>query len=88
MSIDQNTGDDTLNDFLLDMPEERMRRLGIGWLLLALGSLVVGGLLTSTPLTLFLMPVVYVMIDDLVNWLKRIFSRAHNMQAAVTATAE
>jgi hypothetical protein len=35
-----------LNRLLLDMPGARMRRLTIGWLLLALGSLVVGGLLT------------------------------------------
>jgi cytochrome c oxidase subunit 1 len=32
--------------FVLDMPEEQVRRLSTGWLLLALGSLVVGGLLT------------------------------------------
>jgi len=34
------------NKLLLSMPGEQMRRLSIGWLLLALGSLVVGGLLT------------------------------------------
>lgn len=46
MNIDHNTHISTFNDFLLDMPAEQMRRLSIGWLLLALGSLVVGGLLT------------------------------------------
>ncbi|MFQ6113494.1 MAG: efflux RND transporter permease subunit, partial [bacterium] len=36
------------------------------------GLAVVGGLLTSTPLTLFLMPILYVMLDDLVQWFARI----------------
>lgn len=40
------------------------------------GLAVVGGLLTSTPLTLFLMPVLYVMFDDLMNWMKKIVARA------------
>ena len=40
------------------------------------GLAVVGGLLTSTPLTLFLMPVLYVMFDDLVIWMKRILLKA------------
>lgn len=38
------------------------------------GLAVVGGLLTSTPLTLFLMPTVYVMLDDLAIWISRIFT--------------
>ena len=42
-----NRGESELPDgFVLDMPEQRVRRLSTGWLLLALGSLVVGGLLT------------------------------------------
>lgn len=36
----------SLDGFELDMPGVRIRRLAVGWLLLALGSLVVGGLLT------------------------------------------
>jgi HAE1 family hydrophobic/amphiphilic exporter-1 len=40
------------------------------------GLAVVGGLLTSTPLTLFLMPIVYVMLDDLTAWISRIFATA------------
>ena len=40
------------------------------------GLAVVGGLLTSTPLTLFLMPVLYVMFDDLMNWMKKIVAKA------------
>jgi HAE1 family hydrophobic/amphiphilic exporter-1 len=40
------------------------------------GLAVVGGLLTSTPLTLFLMPIVYVMLDDLTSWISRVFATA------------
>ena len=46
MSIDHDSGHEDSNKLLLEMPGERMRRLTIGWLMLALGSLVVGGLLT------------------------------------------
>jgi cytochrome c oxidase subunit 1 len=46
MSIDHFSGSEPTNKLALEMPGERMRRLTIGWLLLALGSLVVGGLLT------------------------------------------
>jgi cytochrome c oxidase subunit 1 len=44
MSIEHYS--ETSNDLRLEMPGERMRRLTIGWLLLSLGSLVVGGMLT------------------------------------------
>ena len=44
------------------------------------GLAVVGGLITSTPLTLFLMPVMYVIFDDLVNWLKKILVTAGSFQ--------
>jgi HAE1 family hydrophobic/amphiphilic exporter-1 len=44
------------------------------------GLAVVGGLLTSTPLTLFLMPIVYVMLDDFTLWMKKIFHSAKIMQ--------
>jgi HAE1 family hydrophobic/amphiphilic exporter-1 len=46
------------------------------------GLAVVGGLLTSTPLTLFLMPIIYVMLDDLVHWLSRIVSRVSSLQTS------
>lgn len=39
------------------------------------GMAVVGGLLTSTPLTLLLMPTLYVLFDDFVNLIKRIYAR-------------
>ncbi len=42
----QNSRYEYLNAYVLDMPEASVRRLSTGWLLLALGSLVVGGLLT------------------------------------------
>ena len=46
MSIDHPNERIAPNELILEMPGERIRRLSIGWLLLALGSLVVGGLLT------------------------------------------
>jgi cytochrome c oxidase subunit 1 len=46
MSIDDTSESDAPGRLVLEMPGERMRRLTIGWLLLALGSLVVGGLLS------------------------------------------
>ncbi len=45
MSADQYA-DQMVNGFSLDMPEAPSQRLAIGWLSLALGSLIVGGLLT------------------------------------------
>ncbi len=47
------------------------------------GLAVVGGLLTSTPLTLFLMPIVYVMLDDLVTWISKIFATARQLRPGV-----
>ena len=46
MSIDHTSVSEPTNRLALEMPGERMRSLIIGWLSLALGSLVVGGLLT------------------------------------------
>jgi cytochrome c oxidase subunit 1 len=46
MSIDDHSERDAPGKLVLEMPREQMRRLTIGWLLLALGSLVVGGLLS------------------------------------------
>ena len=48
------------------------------------GLAVVGGLVTSTPLTLFLMPIVYVMLDDLAAWISKIFVTARTMRAKVS----
>ena len=40
-----------------------------------LGQAVIGGVLTSSLLTLVVVPVVYCYLDDLANWLKRRFAR-------------
>ncbi|MFQ5822568.1 MAG: efflux RND transporter permease subunit [bacterium] len=52
------------------------------------GLAVVGGLLTSTPLTLFLMPIVYVMLDDLVHWISRIWAKALAMRTGLGKVTE
>ena len=44
------------------------------------GLAVVGGLLTSTPLTLFLMPIVYIMLDDLTAWISKISTTAQRIR--------
>jgi multidrug efflux pump subunit AcrB len=41
-----------------------------------LGITIVGGLILSQMLTLFTTPVVYIYMDRLQSWLRRIFSRA------------
>ncbi len=46
MPVNRDTENALLNAYVLDVPAEGLRRLSIGWLSLALGSLVVGGLLT------------------------------------------
>ena len=40
-----------------------------------LGQAVIGGVITSSLLTLVVVPVVYSYLDDLTNWLKRLFFR-------------
>ncbi len=52
------------------------------------GLAVVGGLLTSTPLTLFLMPIIYVMLDDLAAWVRRVFAAARGRQAQMAEAVE
>jgi len=46
MHTDQSTHNQIIDGFDLDPPEAGSRRLSVGWLSLALGSLVVGGLFT------------------------------------------
>ncbi len=46
---------------------------------------VVGGLITSTLLTLIVVPVVYTLLDDLAAWLRRHFSRAARATHATAA---
>ncbi len=45
------------------------------------GIAIVGGLLTSTPLTLFIIPVVYVFLDDLTLWVKTVADKALQVSA-------
>jgi hydrophobic/amphiphilic exporter-1 (mainly G- bacteria), HAE1 family len=40
-----------------------------------MGQAVIGGVITSSVLTLVVVPVVYCYMDDLANWLRRIFGR-------------
>jgi len=44
---------------------------------------VIGGLLASTALSLFVVPVIYTLMDDLEHWFKRVFG--HKPAAAVVA---
>jgi multidrug efflux pump subunit AcrB len=46
---------------------------------------VIGGLLTSTGLSLLIVPVVYTYIDDLERALGRLFRRSHPLEPAATA---
>ncbi|MFQ5639187.1 MAG: efflux RND transporter permease subunit [bacterium] len=52
------------------------------------GLAVVGGLLTSTPLTLFLMPIFYVIFDDIVAWAARVFATARSMRGELANVPE
>jgi HAE1 family hydrophobic/amphiphilic exporter-1 len=44
------------------------------------GLAVVGGLLSCTPLTLFLMPIVYIMLDDFKAWILKIVMTAQGIK--------
>ena len=51
-----------------------------------MGQAVIGGVITSSLLTLVVVPVVYCYLDDLAEWAKRRFNR-HSAPAAVVADA-
>jgi multidrug efflux pump subunit AcrB len=51
-----------------------------------MGASVIGGLIASTALSLFVVPVIYTMFDDLEHWFKRRFSRSPRLTAAVDAS--
>jgi multidrug efflux pump subunit AcrB len=51
-----------------------------------MGASVIGGLIASTALSLFVVPVIYTMFDDLEQWFKKKFSRAPRLTAAVDAS--
>jgi HAE1 family hydrophobic/amphiphilic exporter-1 len=42
-----------------------------------MGQAVIGGTITSSILTLVVVPVVYTYVDDLAAWTKRLFSKSH-----------
>lgn len=52
------------------------------------GLAVVGGLLTSTPLTLFIMPILYVIFDDLTQWVLSIARRVREYRRVVPVEAQ
>jgi Cu/Ag efflux pump CusA len=43
-----------------------------------MGAAVIGGLIASTVLSLFVVPVIYTLFDDGEHWIKRRFSRLFN----------
>jgi multidrug efflux pump subunit AcrB len=51
-----------------------------------MGASVIGGLIASTALSLFVVPVIYTMFDDLEHWFKKKFSRSPRLAAAVDAS--
>ena len=57
-----------------------------------MGQAVIGGVITSSLLTLVVVPVVYCYMDDLANWFKRLFSgkeaRAKALKSAATALSK
>jgi len=48
---------------------------------------VIGGLITSTFLSLLVIPVVFTFVDDLEQWVSRRLKRPHHEQAAAPAAA-
>ncbi|MEO8307496.1 MAG: efflux RND transporter permease subunit [Pseudomonadota bacterium] len=46
-----------------------------------MGASVIGGLIASTALSLFVVPVIYTMFDDLEQWFKKKFSRSPRLAA-------
>jgi HAE1 family hydrophobic/amphiphilic exporter-1 len=53
-----------------------------------MGVAVVGGMLTSTFLTLLIIPVVYTLFSDFGSWLRRVWHREKPEMAAVAAQPE
>jgi HAE1 family hydrophobic/amphiphilic exporter-1 len=52
-----------------------------------MGQAVIGGVLTSTLLTLVVVPVVYCYMDDLGRWIQRLWSgRSHEDDSSATGS--
>ena len=47
-----------------------------------------GGLITSTLLSLFYVPVVFTYVDDLKRWVKGVVARMHRPSVAASAISE
>jgi multidrug efflux pump subunit AcrB len=52
-----------------------------------MGAAVIGGLLASTALSLFVVPVVYTLMDGFEQRVRRLFGRAEEMPSAAVDTA-
>jgi len=52
-----------------------------------MGAAVIGGMLTSTFLTLLVVPCVYTIMDDLGGWVKGIFNGAHESKESAPVEA-
>jgi Cu/Ag efflux pump CusA len=49
---------------------------------------VIGGLITSTFLSLLVIPVVFTYVDDVVQWTRRHLHRHHQQQAGASSTSQ
>ncbi len=47
-----------------------------------MGAAVIGGLIASTLLSLFVVPVLYTLMDDFEHWIKRLFGAGKPVAAA------
>jgi multidrug efflux pump subunit AcrB len=52
-----------------------------------MGAAVIGGLLASTALSLFVVPVVYTNMDNFEQWVRRLFGRSGKLPAAAPGAA-
>jgi hydrophobic/amphiphilic exporter-1 (mainly G- bacteria), HAE1 family len=53
-----------------------------------MGQAVIGGVITSSLLTLVVVPVVYCYMDDLANWFKRLFTGKRAQADTLKSTAQ
>jgi multidrug efflux pump subunit AcrB len=59
---------------------------GTGGFRVPMGASVIGGLIASTLLSLFVVPVIYTLMDDLEHWFKRVFGRSHKAAEVTPAS--
>ena len=53
-----------------------------------MGAAVIGGLFASTALSLFVVPVIYTLVDDFEHMVKRLYARLRGRLPGKPATAE